>query len=115
MATIKKNPKKTAKEKTIITKFAGQVGHLAGEIIAGKDHLIEIAGDAIESVKTTLQNIAVKKKAAPKKAGKAKPKEPVAKSAGAGVKKVAKPAAPKKTAPAKKAVKEATRKVAGKK
>ena len=94
MPTKKANPKKST-EQTAPYKIGGQIGELAHEVVAGKDHLTEMAENAIESVKTTFKNItapkaalkkstkAVVKKAAPKKAS-------VKKSVKAAVKKVVK-------------------------
>ncbi|MEO5997611.1 MAG: hypothetical protein ABIN89_12820 [Chitinophagaceae bacterium] len=67
MATKKSTPKKAARRKTVINKIGGKVGQLAGELAVGKDHLMAMAGDAIASVKSTIKNITVKKKAAVKK------------------------------------------------
>ena len=127
MAKTKSGPNKTAKEKTMLIKIAGQVGHLAGELAAGKDHLMEMAGDAIESMKSTIHNITSKKKTVPKKAAKAKPKKTAQKEVIAAkpkkaapktaqpvTKKAAKAAVAKKTAPPKKSVPKAAKK-AGKK
>ncbi len=104
----KKSALKSAPEKSILSKIAGQVGHLADEIVVGKDHLMEIAGDAIDSVKEKIHNITTKDKPAPKKpvvnkVVKAAIKKPVKKTITA-VKKAAKPAV-KKVASVKKSIK----------
>jgi|GEM_PF-2258555 len=99
MATKKNNAKKTTTEPTLITKIGTQVGQVAGEIVVAKNKLVEKAGQAIDSVKSTLGSITADKKAAPKKTVKA------------AVKKVVKKAI-KKTAPAKKAVKKIVKKSA---
>ena len=125
MAKTKSDPKKAAKEKTMMIKIAGQVGHLAGELVAGKDHLMEMASDAIESVKSTIHNITTKKKTTPKEAVKikakkiaqkeiikARPKKAVPKTAQPVTKKAAKAAAAKKIAAPKKAIPKATKKAA---
>ena len=105
MAT-KKSSTKPVPEKSLLNKIAGEVGHIAGNIAIGKDHLLEIASEAIDSVKEKL-HITMKKKAAPKKAvkavKKALSKRPIAK-------RTAKPAPSKKTTPAKKAIKKAAKK-----
>ena len=89
MAKKKSNSKKTTGE-PILEKIAGKLGHFTGEVIVAKDHLVDMASGAIDSVKETIQHITEKKGAAPKKAVKA------------AVKKVEKAVA-KKIAPAKKA------------
>ena len=144
MATKKSPSKKSAASKTILTKVAETIGTVAGEIVVGKNHLVEMAGNAVDSVKSTVQNITAKKDAVVKKATKPAAKKavkaavkPVAKKAAAvskkakavvkkAVKKSVKPAAKKvakaatkKVAVAKKAVKKvvkkAAKKVSGKK
>ena len=103
----------------MIEKIAGKLGHMTGEVIVAKNNLVNMAGGAIDSVKSTIQKITAKKpkaKKAVKKAVKAtvkKVEKKVAtakKAAKATVKKVV-----KKTAPAKKAVKKVVKKVSGKK
>jgi hypothetical protein len=105
MAT-KKNSVKPVPEKSLLNKIAGEVGHIAGNIAVGKDHLIKIAGHAIDSVKETL-HITTKKKAVPKKAvkavKKAVSKRPIAKKA-------AKPATSKKATSVKKVIKKVAKK-----
>lgn len=103
MATKKSSSKKATTEPTLITKIATQVGQVAGEIVVAKNKLVEKAGQAIDSVKSTIGNITSDKKAAPKKAA---PKKTVK----AAVKKVVKKAI-KKAAPAKKSAKKAVKKV----
>lgn len=118
MSNKKGNPKKTAKEKRIMYKVGGEIGQIAGEFITGKDHLLAIAGDAIDSIKSTFQNITGKKKVAVKKRVVTKVKKPVTKLPLTAVKKAATSSAPKKIAPlkkvAKKVVKKAVKKVANK-
>ena len=117
MATQKQAPKKAAAEKTILTKIAGKVGYIAGEIAGGKDHLIGMAGDAIESVKSTFQEMTSSKKPAKKVAPKAGVKAPAKKTEAPA--KRAKPlsASKKVSPPVKKAAKAAPTKApaAGKK
>ena len=109
----------------VVVDGAGQVGHLAGELAAGKDHLMEMAGDAIESMKSTIHNITTKKKTAPKEAIKAKtkktaqkevikakPKKTAPKKAQPSAKKSAKAPVAKKTSPPKKSVPKAAKKAA---
>lgn len=119
MANRKTNSKKGRKQKSTMIKIAEKVGELAGRIVNEKDHLVEMAGGAFDSVKETVRNISSTKKNKPKKAAKKLVKKVA--------KKVVKPAASKikKTAPVrkavsakktiKKAVKKAVKKVAGKK
>ena len=98
MAKKKNAAKKAAPEKSLLDKIAEQAGHLAGELSVKKDHLVEMASDAIASVKSTLQNIGAKKTAA---ASKKK----------AAVKKAVK----KKAAPVKKTIKKVAKKTTAKK
>jgi hypothetical protein len=70
MAKKKISSTKSVPEKSILNKIAGEVGHLAGSIAVGKDHLVEMAGEVIHSVKEKIHDITTKKKAAPKKAVK---------------------------------------------
>ena len=113
MATKKSTSKKAAKKKTVMEKIGDTASHLKEELVIGKDHLLEMAGSAIDSVKSTIQNITHKKK---KPAAKAK------KAAAPAVKKSIKrakpkPAAPaaKKSAPAKKTTKKVAKKATSKK
>ena len=118
----KSAPKKSVKEKPTMIKIAEKVGQLAAEIVVGKDHLVEMAGDAIESVKSGISEFTTSKKNVPKKTVKAKAKQAVKKSTRPAIKKAAGRNAGKKTAPikkvakkvAKKAVKKAVKKIANK-
>lgn len=51
MAKKKINPKtigtKKTQEEPMLEKIAGKLGHLTGEIIVAKDHVVEMAGGAI--------------------------------------------------------------------
>ena len=105
MATKKQTPKKAATEKTILRKIAGKVGYMAGGIAGGKDHLIEMAGDAIESVKSTFQEMTSGKKAPKKTAPKAAVKAPAKKAAAPAKRKTPVSATKKAVAPVKKAAK----------
>ena len=107
MATKKQAPKKAAKEKTLLTKIAGKVGYIAGGIAGGKDHLIEMAGDAIDSVKSTFQDMTSGKKAVKKQVPKAAVKAPSKKAATPVKRKTPVSAAKKAAAPVKKAAKSA--------
>jgi hypothetical protein len=112
MANKKSSKKNTLHEKTIMEKISDGAGHLKDELVAGKDHLMDLAGDAITSVKSTIQKFTKKKKAPAKKA----PKKVVAKTAKPVVKKVKKSAAAaKKVLPPKKAATRSTKKAVGKK
>ena len=130
MAKQKQAPVNGAKEKTILTKIAGKVGYLAGGIAGRKDQLVEMAGEAIDSVKSTFQEMTSGKKTAKKTAPKAgakktatkaaepaKRKTPVSatKKAPAAVKKT--PSTPRAKAPAagKKVARKVTKKAAPKK
>ena len=117
-------PKKVAKKKTLLEKIGDKAAHLKEDIIAGKDHLVEIAGDAFDSVKSSIQQLTEKKKIKSKKAAKpavktaaAKSARPVAKKAvKTAVKKAAKPIAKVPKPVAKKAApKKVAKKAAGKK
>jgi hypothetical protein len=112
MAKKQNASSKSAPEKSILNKIAGEVGYIAGSIAVGKDHLVEMAGGAINSVKETIHNITTKKKNVPKKDVKAKALPKLAKPA---TKKLAKPVAPKKTTPVKKVIKKVAKKVIRKK
>ena len=101
MATKKVTTKKSAPKKTTFYKIGGKIGKLAVGLIAGKDNLVEIADGAIESVKSTIQNITTSKKAAPKKAVKPTPPKAVTKQAKPAIKKSGKPAV-KNSSPSKK-------------
>ena len=128
MATKKVTTKKSVPKKTTFYKIGGKIGKLAVGLIAGKDHLVDMADGAIESVKSTIQNITTSKKNAPKKAVNTTTQKVVTKQAKPAIKKASKPAvkksspakkisksAPPKKAPAKKALKKAAKKVAAKK
>ena len=56
MATKKSSPKKTA-TKTIIQKISETASHLKDGIVSGKDHLVEVAADAVESIKTSIHKL----------------------------------------------------------
>ena len=106
MATKEQTPKKAATERTILTKIAGKVGYIAGGIAGGKDHLIEMAGEAIESVKSTIQEMTsgkkTAKKVAPKKtAPRAAVKAPAKKAAAPAKRTTAVSATNKAAAPGK--------------
>ena len=115
MAKKKNNPKKATPQETVLDKIAVKVGRLAGELVAGKNHLVEMAEEKIDLVKSTIQNITAKKKAIPKKAVKAKAKKAAVKSAPAAVKKSSRPAPVKKAYPVKKATKKVAKKASAKK
>ena len=113
MPTKKKVAKKSPKQKTLFEKVSETASNLKDEIVAGKDHVVEFAGEAISSIKEGVKHLVQKKK--PKKAAK---KKSIKKAA---VKKIAKKAAPKKAikksakkAAPKKVIKKAAKKVAKK-
>src|ERR1051325_6710513 len=107
MPTKKKVAKKSAKKKTLLEKVGDKASHLKDGIVAGKDHVVEFAGEAFESIKEGVKHLVEKKK--PKKAAKKKPIRKVA------VKKAARKPAAKKAAPKKAATKKAVRKTTRKK
>ena len=113
MAKKKSAAKKAAPEKSLLDKIAEQAGHLAGELSVKKDHLVEMASDAIASVKSTLKNIGAKKPAAASKK-KTAVKKTVKKKAAVVTKKVKKAVA-KKAAPVKKTIKKVAKKATAKK
>ncbi|MEP7164282.1 MAG: hypothetical protein ABI741_06290 [Ferruginibacter sp.] len=108
MATKKNISKQSTPEKTTMVKIAEKVGEVAGKISVKKDHLVDMATGAIDSVKSTIHNISVAaaNKTAPKKTAKAVVKKVVKKAA----KKITKSPVVKKAATAKKAVKKAVKK-----
>lgn len=83
MAAKKSTSKRASSEKTILNTIAEKAGTIAGEIAAGKDHLVKMAGGAIDSVKATIHNITApaKKKSASKRPAKASVKKTVKKAA----------------------------------
>ena len=93
MPTKKKVTKKSARKKTLLSKVGDTASHLKDGIVAGKDHVVEFAGDAFESIKEGVKHLVEKKK--PKKTAKKKAIKKVA------VKKVSRKPAPKKAAPRK--------------
>ena len=106
MATTKKAAKAPV-EKTLLEKIGEQAVHLKEEIIAGKDLLVEAAGEKIAAVKQTIAKYKASKKAAAKKPLKKtvkKAAKKIAKKATVQVKKAA-VAVKKKVSPSKKAAK----------
>jgi hypothetical protein len=85
----KKTAKKSAKKKTLLEKVGATASHIKEEIVVGKDHVVDFAGEAFTSIKEGVKHLVEKKK--PKKTAK---KKAVKKPA---VRKAAKKAAPKKT------------------
>ena len=88
MPTKKKVVKRSAHKKTLLEKVGDTASHLKDELVAGKDHVVEFAGEAFESIKEGVKHLVEKKK--PKKTAKKKAIKKVA------VKKVARKPAPKK-------------------
>lgn len=115
MAKKKSAPKKSTPQKSTLNKIAGKIGQLAGEIVVGKDHIIEMAEGAIDSVKETIHNITSTGKTVPKKAVKVLAKKSIPKKVQDTIKKKARPAAPKKAPASKKVVKKVVKKAAVKK
>ena len=92
--------KKSAMQKTLLEKIGNTASHIKDDIVAGKDNLVEFAGDAFDSIKKGVKHLVeTGKKKKPVK------KRPVKKVA---LKKAAKKAQPKKAA--KKVVKKVARK-----
>ena len=73
MAKKKNGSEKPVNKEAIHVKIAGALGTVAGQIMNTRDQIVEVAGGAIGSLKSSIQNITIKKKAAPKKAGSKKP------------------------------------------
>jgi hypothetical protein len=98
----------SGQEKTFLEKLSDQAAHVKEELIAGKDHLVEVAGDTIASVKSGIREFKARKarKIAKKAVG---PKKQVKKR----VKKVARKMA-KKSLPAKKVIRKKSAKPAKK-
>ena len=115
MATKKSSTKKSTREKTIMTKIAGKAGFLAGELVAGKEHLADMAGNAIGSVKSAILQITTSKKNAGKKMAKAASTKVAKKAPRPAVKKATNAVAGKKAAAPKKTIKKVAKKAAGKK
>lgn len=88
MSTKKKVAKKSVRKKTLLQKVGATASHIKDDIVAGKDHLVEFAGEAIDSIKEGVKHLVQKKK--PKKAAKKKSVKR------AGIKKTGKRSAPKK-------------------
>lgn len=68
----KKKPvaKKSAKQKTFLEKVGNAASHIKDDVVAGKDHLVEFAGDAFHSIKEGVKHLVEtgkKKKIAKKK------------------------------------------------
>jgi hypothetical protein len=80
MANKKVKLKKAIPEKTMMKKIGDKAAHLKEELIEGKNHLIELAGDAITSVKSTIQELTTKQKLPAKKVIKKKAEKIVASS-----------------------------------
>ncbi|MEO8582421.1 MAG: hypothetical protein ABI415_01420 [Flavitalea sp.] len=96
--------------KTLFEKIGEQATHLKEELITGKDHFVEFAGEKIASVKSSIKDFKKRNsKPAKKKAAKKAPAKKVAK------KKSAKPLAKKRSTASKGAKKAAPKKAAKKK
>lgn len=110
MAKSKKTPVNVEPKKSLLEKIADTATHLKEELIAGKDHFVELSAEKLASVKSSIQEFAHRKKAAAKKSRKKTAKKAPAKKSAA--KKSAKKSARK---PVKKAAtkKAATKKRAG--
>lgn len=112
MVQKKNSPAKPVEDESMLNKIAGDAAYMAGKMVVAKNDLVEMAGGAIETVKTAVKKITSKKNVEPKEAVKAAVSKVVKKVAPA--KKAAKKAVKnivKKTVPAKKTVKAATKKV----
>ena len=96
---MSKKSVKPEHDETFIEKIGEQASHLKEGIIAGKDHLVEMASTVVTAVKEKVQEMTHKNK---------KPIKKIAKKAGKEVSQI------KKSAP-KKSLKKASKKVARKK
>lgn len=103
---VKKAAKKSASKKTLLQKVGETASHIKDEIVVGKDHVVEFAGEAFDSIKEGVKHLVQKKK--PKKTAK---KRSVKKAA---PKRIVKKAITKKASP-KKAIKKTVKKTARKK
>src|ERR1041385_5894234 len=112
MPTKKKVAKKLLKKKQCLKKEGDKPPDLKDGIVAGKDHVVEFAGEAFESIKEGVKHLVEKKK--PKKTAKKKAAKKVAVKRAAR-KPAPKKAASKKAAPKKAAAKKAVHKEATKK
>ena len=109
---------KNPQDETVLHKLGGFIGEIAGKLSNQKDHLMDIADNKVESIKTAVHNLAEKKESIAKKAIK-KPTKKAAKKLVTQVVKKAKKAVPTKKAPtpkkiAKKSAKSPVKKVAKK-
>ena len=96
-------PATQPQHETALYKIGSLVGEIAGKISNQKDHLIEMAGNAIASVKTVVHDIAEKRKPVIKKAIK-KPTKKAAKKLATPIAKKVKKATPAKKTPATKKI-----------
>jgi len=115
MATKKSSPKKSMQKKTIMTKIAGKAGFLAGELVAGKELLTGMAGNAIESVKSAILHVTASKQSAGKKMVGTAPQKAAKKALRPALKKATSAVAGKKAVAPKKTIKKAAKKVTGRK
>jgi hypothetical protein len=104
MEKKKSNNKKAIGEKSTMIKIAEKIGQVAGTIMYEKDHLIKIAGNAIDSVKEAIHDMTAKKEP--------KAKEAVKKAVLPAAKKIKKTVAVKKVPAVKKPIKKAVKKAA---
>jgi len=84
--------KKKSTEKSTLLKIAGKAGQLAGSLVKEKNHLVEMAGNAIDSVKEAVHNVTTKEKPLVKKPARKVAKKIVKKVVKKAVKKIAKKA-----------------------
>ena len=108
---MKRNNKSATQpqNETTVYKIGSLVGEIAGKLSNQKDHLIEIAGNAIASVKTAVHDLAEKAKPGVKKAIKKPTKKVAKKSVKRVVKKEEKAATAKKIPATKKIVKKSAK------
>ncbi|MBK9731533.1 MAG: hypothetical protein IPO83_09615 [Chitinophagaceae bacterium] len=115
MAKKKSSSKKSAPEKSTMIKIAGKVGELAGKLVNEKNHLMEVAGGAIDKVKTAVHDITARKvPEVNKNAAKKTAKKAVKKTSKPAAKKASKAAVVKKAPPVKKGGKKIEKKGATK-
>ena len=77
----KKQNTATEPEKSFFEKLGDQAAHVKEELVLGKDHLVEFAGEAIDSVKSKIQEFKKRKAKPAKKATASRAKKRIKKVA----------------------------------
>lgn len=67
MPTKKKTAKKVIHKNTLLEKVSTTASHIKNDIIAGKDHLVEFAGEAFDSIRKGVKHLVETGKKTPKK------------------------------------------------